>query len=134
MQSIKTVSHSASRRFRMAAIRRRLLPLAVMCGLSGCYRWQREPLPGPAAPRLPSPARLTMNDGTLRVMWAAAVEGDSIVGLVGDVPGQRTRTAVELSQVRRVQANRVDFAVTAGAATAIVVTILYIEGLLQSFE
>jgi hypothetical protein len=115
-------------------IRRLLLPFAMMCGFSACYSWQREPLPGPAAPQLPSPARLTMSDGTLRVMWAAAVEGDSIVGLVGDVAGRRTRAAVELSRVRRVQANRVDFAVTAGAATVLAVTILYIEGLLQSLE
>jgi hypothetical protein len=91
----------------MRSIRRSLLPLVMLCALAGCQTWQGKPLPAPGAQPLPSPVRLTLADGATQVMWAAAVEGDSIVGLIGPYAGQRTREAWALSQVRRIQAREV---------------------------
>lgn len=115
----------------MRSIRRLILPLVLLCSLTACHSWQREPLAGPSPRQLPSPARLTMTDGTTRILWAAAVERDSVVGLVGSEPGRRTRAAVALAEVRRIQGSRVDFAISAGAAVVVSLLLIYLYGLLE---
>lgn len=104
----------------MRAFRRMLLPLVLLSALSACQGWNGHRL-RPEPRELPSPLRVTMTDGSRLVVWNAEVARDSLVGLVGKRPEERTRAAVPLSQVRRTEARGVDFVETVGLTAAITV-------------
>lgn len=87
-----------------------LLLLASMT-LSGCQGWRAQTNP-PSGAQLPNPARITRTDESMLVLRNAAVSHDSIVGQVGR-SGATERVAVPLSQVRRIDARRMDGARTA---------------------
>ncbi len=102
----------------MRPIRLALLPLALLLLLPGCQRWRGQPLPGagPSPQQVPSPARVTLTDGSAVVVWHGSVERDSLVGLMGPRAGERTRFAAPLAQVRRMDGRGLDFLATATLA------------------
>jgi hypothetical protein len=95
---------------------RAILPLVLLAALSACQTWHGRPLPGPEPAPLPSPVRVVLRDGSSLVMWHPAVERDSVVGLVGRREGERTRAAVSLAQVTRMDRRGVDPVATAGVS------------------
>ena len=101
-------------RFRRSAALVGLFALAT----SGCYQWDGARVPGPGgAQRMTNPARVTLADGSVVVLHDAIVSNDSIVGYAGDRPGERERTAVAVSQVRKVEDRELNFPQTVVAAT-----------------
>jgi hypothetical protein len=104
----------------MPSLRRLLLPLVLLASLSACQEWQGRTLSsGPTPRELPSPARVTLADGSTLVMWNAQVRADSVVGMVGERADARERVAVAVPQVRRVEGRGVDFVATVGLTTAV---------------
>jgi hypothetical protein len=87
------------------------LVLLASMSLSGCHGWRAQPNP-PSGAQLPSPARITRTDESVLVLRDAAVSHDSIVGQV-DRSGEAVRVAIPLSQVRSIDARRMDGARTA---------------------
>lgn len=70
--------------------------------LSGCHGWRAQANPTPDA-QLPNPARVTRTDGSVLVLRGAVVSQDSITGTA-----ERSRVAIPLSQVRSIDARRMD--------------------------
>ena len=106
----------------MPRIRRLLLPLVLLSALSACQSWNGHRM-RPAPRELPSPLRVTLTDGSRLVVWNAEVRSDSLVGLVGRRPQERTRAAVPLSQVRLTEARGVDFVATTGLTAAVTLVV-----------
>lgn len=97
---------------------RRLLALALLLfAASGCTRWGGHPLPEPSSGRgLPDPLRVTRADHSVLVLRDAVIVGDSVVGFAGP---EHARAAVALADVRSVQARKLDFLGTVGAAAGV---------------
>jgi hypothetical protein len=107
-----------------------VLPLLLLAALAACQGWYRQPL-GPEPRTLPSPARLTLVDGTRYVVYGAAVERDSVISVVGRA-GERTRWAVPISDVRRIDAQETHAAEISGIiATGLIVLIIAAGTVLQ---
>lgn len=86
--------------------------------LSGCQGWRAQTNPTPGA-QLANPARVTRTDGSVVVMRDAAVSRDSVAGT-----GEAGRVAIPLSEVRSIEARRMD-----GGRTALL-TVGILAGLL----
>lgn len=110
----------------MLSFRRAVLPLALVVLLPACQGWRGRPLPGPSpAPQpVPSPARITLSDHSTLVVWHGNVERDSLIGLIGPRAGERTRFAVPVAQVRRMQGRGLDFLATATLAAVTTVAVV----------
>jgi hypothetical protein len=105
----------------MRSFRRAVLPFALLATLPACQRWHGTPLPGagPSARQVPSPARVVLADGRTVVVWHGNVERDSLIGLTGELSAERTRFAVPVSQVRRMDGRGVDAAATGLTVAAV---------------
>ena len=86
--------------------------------LSGCQGWRAQTSPMPGA-QLSNPARVTRTDGSVVVVRDATVSRDSVAGT-----GEAGRVAIPLSEVRSIEARRMD-----GGRTALL-TVGILAGLL----
>jgi hypothetical protein len=66
--------------------------------------------------QVPPTVRVTLADGSRLVVRHAAMERDSLIGLVGQQPGQRRRFAAHPSQVQRMEGRGPDFLATMGVS------------------
>ena len=66
--------------FRRSKFQRHLvIPLMLICFLSGCYKWSAQP--GPATSHeAPERARITLSDGRVVELRSLEIRGDSVVG------------------------------------------------------
>lgn len=108
---------------------RTVVALALLASviLSGCHGWRPQTSPTAGA-QLPNPARVTPMEGSEIVLRNATVSQDSLVGT-----GERgQRVALPLSQVRRVEARRVDGGRTALLVGGILAAVLGLVALAAS--
>jgi hypothetical protein len=99
----------------MRPVPRRVLPILLLSSLAGCQGWHGRRMPSGPEP-LPSPVRVLLRGGSAPVMWHPAVERDSLIGLVGRERGERTRAAVAVSQVERIEQRGVNVPATVGVS------------------
>lgn len=116
----------------MRPVLRRVLTILLLSSLAACQGWHGRRMPTGPEP-LPSPVRVLLRDGSALVMWHPAVERDSMIGLVGREPGERTRAAVALSQVERIERRGVNVPATVAVSalatlTAVVAVVLIALG------
>lgn len=103
---------------------RRILPLVLLFALAACQGWHGRRMPSGPEP-LPSPVRVLLRDGSTLVMWHPAVERDSVIGLVGREPGERTRAAVAVSQVERIERRGVNVPATVAVSALATLTAVF---------
>jgi hypothetical protein len=96
-----------------------------MLALSACQTWRGRPVPEPGAQQVPPTVRVTLADGGTAVVWHATLERDSLIGLVGQHPGTRTRFAVPLQQVQRMEGRGPAFLATVAFATVATIAAAY---------
>lgn len=93
--------------------------LALVLGAAGCGTWGRRPVPQPSsAEPLPTTVRVTRTDRSVLVLHEPSVQADSLVGFAGDA-SPRTRVAVPLSDVQRIDGRKVSVVRTAGTTLAV---------------
>ena len=101
--------------------------LAMLALLSGCSTWKHTPLAAgdPLAISSERPIRVTRTDRSILVLQDARIEGDSVIGSIGNPP---MRHAVALSAIQSIDQRQVSAGRTAGAAVGGAALLLVVVG------
>jgi hypothetical protein len=111
-----------------------VVPLALALALGACHSWSRRPVASPEADRdrfLGGPVRVTRAGGPPVVLVGVRIGRDSLFGNERARPNGRV--AIPLSDVRKVEKQRVDLLESAAvavlaAAAAVTVVALFLSG------
>lgn len=101
--------------------------MAAMVVLSACSTWKHTPLSAGSPPAITreQPTRVTRTDRSTLVLRDARVEGDSVIGNVGDPP---MRHAVALSAIQSIEQREINGDRTLGAAVGGAVLLVVVGG------
>ena len=79
LQEARLGEHAMRVLRRSACQRRTVVPLLIVCFLSGCYKWSAEPAPQ-TLDKAPERARVTLLDGRVVQLRSVEIRGDSVAG------------------------------------------------------
>lgn len=108
------------------------LLLSCLLVVQGCTTWKQRPLTAGVAPAISTerPVRITRSDRSEMVLEHPRLEGDSLIGDVGNPP---QRVAVALRDVQRIDERSVSLARTGGlvvGAGAVLYSVLVVAAAL----
>ena len=103
------------------------LLLSLLLVAQGCTSWKQRPLTAGVTPAFSTerPVRITLSDRSEIVLERPRIEGDSLIGDVGNPP---QRVAVALRDVQRIDERSVSLARTGGLVVgtgAVLFTVLF---------
>jgi hypothetical protein len=109
------------RAFRRSKFQRHIvIPLMLICLLSGCYKWSVQPA-AVVSDEAPEQVRVMLSDGSVVKLRSPEVRGDSIVGWkkgTRDIASADTLAAYSLADVAAVEVRSTDVLKTTGLVVA----------------
>jgi hypothetical protein len=107
--------------FRRSKFQRHIvIPLMLICLLSGCYKWSVQPA-AVVSDEAPEQVRVMLSDGSVVKLRSPEVRGDSIVGWVKgtrDIASADTLAAYSLADLAAVEVRSTDVLKTTGLVVA----------------
>ncbi len=107
---------------------RLVIPLLLICFLSGCYKWSVRPA-AVVSDEAPEQVRVMLSDGSVVKLRSPEVRGDSIVGWVKgtrDIASADTLAAYSLADVAAVEVRSTDVLKTVGLVVTLPLTIAFL--------
>ncbi len=93
-----------------------VIPLLLICFLSGCYKWSVQPA-AVVSDEAPEQVRVMLSDGSVVKLRSPEVRGDSIVGWTKGT-GADTLAAYSLADLAAVEVRHTDVLKTTGLVLA----------------